>query len=396
MVHPCFVLGLFDTGLAVVRALGRAGLPVFGFDAQAGEPGFRSRYGSHAVCPHPRDGDELVAFLRERARTCSARPVLFPTSDAFVTFISEHREALAAHVDFILPSPEVVATALDKASQYARAAAAGVPVPPTHTPRTLEEVRTLAEAVTYPAVVKPRVGHVWRDAFRSDKAIRVDSPAALVRLYQQIFTARQSALVQPLVAGPNTNHCKVCAYFDRDGRPRAVISMRKIRQYPVDFGVGTLMESVVDPELQALGLRLFEAFEWRGPGSIEFKRDDRDGTWRLIELNPRLWQQHALAGACGINFPLLQYHDLTTGGARAVASYRAGVRWLDEFRDLRSAWEHRRSGLTLTQWIRSLTAVRVFALWAPDDPAPFLAAARHHVARASQRMRAVPAADPAG
>jgi hypothetical protein len=51
--------------------------------------------------------------------------------------------------------------------------------------------------------------------------------------------------------------------------------MRKLRQYPVDFGVGTLMESVAEPELAALGLRFFNAMGWRGPGSIEFKRDGR-------------------------------------------------------------------------------------------------------------------------
>src|SRR5688500_15028005 len=40
-----FVLGLFDTGLTVVRALAREGIPVYGFDAVRG-PGLWSRYGT--------------------------------------------------------------------------------------------------------------------------------------------------------------------------------------------------------------------------------------------------------------------------------------------------------------------------------------------------------------
>jgi predicted ATP-grasp superfamily ATP-dependent carboligase len=89
-----------------------------------------------------------------------------------------------------------------------------------------------------------------------------------------------------------------------------------------------------------------------------------------------------------MNFPLLQYLDLT-GHAATVDTYRAGVRWLDEFRDPRSAWEHRkRAALTFTQWGQSLSGVRAYALWARDDPAPFLAAARHHLSRARRWIAA--------
>jgi D-aspartate ligase len=381
---PCFVLGLFDTGLAVVRALGRSGLTVFGFDHQHDEFGFRSKFGLHTVSPHPRAAGELVEFLCERARQFSERPILYPTSDAFVTFVSENRHALEPHFRFALPLCESVSVALNKAAMYALASEARVPVPCTQTPRTLDDVRQLATVLAYPVVIKPLVGHVWREHYRGDKAIRVDGAPALVDWFEQILAAEQPALVQSLVVGPNTNHCKVCGYFDGDGQARAIICMRKIRQYPVDFGVGTLMETVIEPEVRELGLRLFRAMRWRGPGSIEFKRDDRDGRWKLIELNPRLWQQHGLAEVCGMNFPLLQYLDLT-GQPVTVETYRPGVRWLDEFRDPRSAWEHRkRAALTFSQWRQSLSGVRAYALWAADDPAPFLAAARRHLLRAGR------------
>jgi hypothetical protein len=87
-----------------------------------------------------------------------------------------------------------------------------------------------------------------------------------------------------------------------------------------------------------------------------------------------------------VDVPLLQYLD-ATGTAPAVPSYRQRVGWLDDFRDPRSARAHVRAGtLIVAQWARSLTRVRVCALWAADDPAPFLASARHHLARASQRL----------
>jgi predicted ATP-grasp superfamily ATP-dependent carboligase len=216
----------------------------------------------------------------------------------------------------------------------------------------------------------------------------VDDAPALIALFAEIFAAGQTALVQSFIAGPNTNHRKVCAYFDAAGRELAVVCMRKIRQYPVDFGVGTLMETVVEPEVRELGLRFFRALRWRGPGSIEFKRDEHDGRWKLIELNPRLWQQHALAATAGVSFPLIQYLD-ATGRTVPQSDYAVGVRWLDEFRDPRSALEHQRHGrLTLTGWARSLRSVRSWSLWAADDPGPFLAAARHYGSKAWQAIGA--------
>lgn len=370
-----FVLGLFDTGLAAVRALGRAGIPVHGFDSAASQYGFRSRYGTHELCPDPvRFPDALVRLLVERAQRCDEPPVLYTTSDAFTEFASEHRDALDAHFVHALPSKDAVAAAMNKRRQYRRAQDAGVPVVPVYSPCSLAEVRALAPTLSYPVVVKPAIGHHWREQFMRDKAIRVDAAGELLALFETALAHGQAALIQPLIVGPNTNHCKVCAYFDVHGTPLACVCMRKIRQYPIDFGVGTMMESVDDPELETLGLRLFGAMEWRGPGSIEFKRDERDGGWKLIELNPRLWQQHGFAAACGVNFPLIQYRDLT-GQPQEPHQYRLGVRWLDEFRDARSAWDHRRRGqLSMWDWGRSLARVRHFAMFAADDPKPFIAA----------------------
>jgi D-aspartate ligase len=388
---PCFVLGLFDTGLAVVRALGRAGLPVFGFDSRHGEYGFLSRYGAHEPCPHPYSSPAaLLDFLVERARQFSSRPILYPTSDVFVAFVSDRREELDPYFRYALPGRDAVEAAINKASQYARAVSAGIPIPFTHSPATLADVHAVAASMQYPVVMKPSVSHLRPGGFNGDKARQVDDPATLIALYETMLGAGQPVLVQSLVVGGNSSHCKVCGYFDREGEPRAVMCMRKVRQYPVDFGVGTLMETVDDPELRELGLRFFRSMDWRGPGSIEFKRDSRDGRWKLIELNPRLWQQNGLAAACGMSFPLIQYLDLT-GQARASTRYPLGVRWIDEFRDPRSAWIHvSQKQLTFAQWARSLRRVRAFALWASDDPAPFVAAAKHHAALAGRRVFAGP------
>lgn len=69
------MLGLFYTGLAAVRALGRAGIPVSGFDNDRAQHGFRSRYGHHELCPDAMERpDALAQFLVERAQRKPRRP----------------------------------------------------------------------------------------------------------------------------------------------------------------------------------------------------------------------------------------------------------------------------------------------------------------------------------
>ncbi|MBK6674411.1 MAG: ATP-grasp domain-containing protein [Proteobacteria bacterium] len=74
---------------------------------------------------------------------------------------------------------------------------------------------------------------------------------------------------------------------------------------------------------------LLRALRWRGVAMVEFKRDLRDGSLRLMEINGRFWGSLQLAIDAGVDFPRL-LADLARGVRPAVAPYRLGVqmRWL--------------------------------------------------------------------
>ena len=61
--NPAFVLGMFETGLAVGRSLGRKGVKVIGLDFKK-DIGFYSRYILGQLCPHPIEKEqEFIDFL---------------------------------------------------------------------------------------------------------------------------------------------------------------------------------------------------------------------------------------------------------------------------------------------------------------------------------------------
>ena len=63
------------------------------------------------------------------------------------------------------------------------------------------------------------------------------------------------------------------------------------------------------------GSRFCAALGFHGISQVEFKRDPRDGRYKLMEINPRLWQWHGLAAACGVDLPRIAYCDLLGAAA---------------------------------------------------------------------------------
>lgn len=375
--YSAYVLSLFDTGLGAVRSLGRAGIPVIGLDSDPCMPGFKSRFCAAKLCPNPvHQPDELAQFLLEEGRRLERPGVLFPASDAFVLFLSRYRDDLTAYFRFAFPPANVLEAIVNKRRQYELAEQVGTPYPRTFYPETMEDVERIKGELEYPAFIKPHYGHLWREKFGgTHKGFKVHTPQELVDRFKTILPTSLQVIVQSIILGPNTNHFKVSAYISQKGEPLAVFTLRKIRQYPTEFGTGTMVESLRYPELVELGLKFFQGIGYRGIGSIEFKRDERDGQLKLIELNPRLWQQNIHAAVCGINFPLVQYLDLTGQNPDPLTEFAEKVQWLDAVADFQAFWDYfRRGELSPWAWLRSWRGVKAFATFAWDDLGPFLRA----------------------
>ena len=167
----------------------------------------------------------------------------------------------------------------------------------------------------------------------------------------------------------------VFAYIDRSGRCVGWRTKRKLRQWPLDAGNGCCQEICDEPEVAELGLRLLAITGHRGPATVEFRRDERDGRFVLIEVNARTSACQELITRSGLDAPLLAYRD-ARGEPLPGVGPTVPARWIhlgDDFRAFRAL---RRAGrLTTLQWLGSVAQCRAFAYFALDDPAPFFAAA---------------------
>ena len=78
-------------------------------------------------------------------------------------------------------------------------------------------------------------------------------------------------------------------------------------------------------------LPFFKRWQWRGPAEVDLKFDHRDGTFKVLEINPRFPGYLRFVPRCGLDMPLLAATlALDPGSATAVEfpAYTVGARYL--------------------------------------------------------------------
>ncbi|MDG1148533.1 MAG: ATP-grasp domain-containing protein, partial [Crocinitomicaceae bacterium] len=101
---------------------------------------------------------------------------------------------------------------------------------------------------------------------------------------------------------PNPKDIQAGFYLCQQGEIISFYSHKRIRTYPEIGGVTVYSKSECNQEIKTLGAQVVKELDWSGFVMIEFLFDERDGLYKLIEINPRLWGSIMLSEFCNANF----------------------------------------------------------------------------------------------
>lgn len=368
------ILGAGSTALALVRALGRKGVDVYGVGLSQFEVALSSRYCRRlGACDPQREPQRLLQLLTDFGRDAAndAKPVLYPSGDETVAFIAQHHEALRRHYRFSKLDPETATLFLDKAAFHAACLKHAVPTPKTFFPKTRRELGETAGQIEFPCVVKPRVYHLWRSGHGLQKAVLCKCRSDLFSWGEQAGDRIQQFIVQEVVEGPEENIYVFAAYFDQTGRAHAPFVGQKVRQYPVGFGTTTMMRTAEAPDIAEMSTDFLQSLGYQGLCDVEYKLDSRDNTFRIIEVNPRLGRWYGIVEAAGRETMYASYLDLCGKTVPDQDGRAKRASWIFTCRDLLSLAKNPR--WHTADAVRSYTAPRTWCIWAPDDINPFFA-----------------------
>ncbi|MYM35049.1 carboxylate--amine ligase [Duganella sp. FT94W] len=326
---PAVVLGI-DTpiGLAIIRDLGRRGVPVYGIARSAEALGLRSRYLKRGLL---RAGDGtagVVAQLRQLYEEIG-EACLFAISETDINALNAERAHLQGY-RLLFASAEAMAMVLDKTATYAVAERVGIHVPRTLQPASLEHATAEVGKLRYPVVLK------WADpngvapplrqaGLLLDKVHYCADAAALLAYLRPYQAAGLYPLVQEYCAGYGLGQFILM----RDGQPHYLFQHRRLHEWPPEGGVSTVCQSLPlsqHMEQMRRSVALLRALRWEGVAMVEYRHDPVTGQSALMEVNGRFWGSLPLACHAGAAFPWLLYQ--LHGLHRPVwqTPYRAGLR----------------------------------------------------------------------
>lgn len=353
---PIIALGSGVTLAGVLNALRRRRLDVF---ALCPPTDFvrRSRWYRplETALPNPSPSD-LQALL-ETSEINSA--VLLPCSDDWLRAVTSLPTSLGGRFPSST-SPRCVDILTNKWRFAQLLEKFGIPRPRTQLISSREQCHALPDSLFEGAILKP-LSSVDFACRHGVKGYLVESRREAAALIEQL---ELPIMLQEFIPGPPRSGYFLDGFRDRTGRTTALFGRRRLRMYPRKLGNSTLIESV---PLRDLSNAIFpleyllERISYRGVFSAEFKFDERDRTFKLIEINARPWWYVEFASRCGVDVCTMAYQDALGLPVSAIDRYEVGRRSVFALNDLR-AWREQPGNQSLWSFLKT---------WFGCDSAPF-------------------------
>ena len=367
------VVGGDYVGLGIVRSLGRKGVPVCIVDDERSIARF-SRFATYGVrVADLRDERRAVeAVLEVGSRLGLAGWVLYPTREETVAAFSRNRAELTKHYRVPTPDWHTVRWAWDKRNTYRLADELSIPTPRTWYPQRVEDLdRVDAEP---PFAIKPAIKEHFFYATKA-KAWRADTRSELAERFERAvtLTGPGEVMVQELIPGDGDQQFSYCAFFKHGAGVASMVARRR-RQHPPEFGrASTFVETTDLALLETFSERFLRAIGYYGLVEVEYKLDQRDARYKLLDVNARAWGYHTLGQQAGVDFPFLLFADQLGAQVEACRA-TAGVRWIRLVTDLpTAAYELAHGHLDWRWYLRSLVGFDVEAVFSLHDPMPAIA-----------------------
>jgi D-aspartate ligase len=358
--------------LAAIRTLGRAGVAVYSSVEDRFVPHYASRYLNHgallATTAVEDREDVILARLQCFGRLLGRPAVLLATDDEAALFSAEHAASLRP--SFILPEvdgglPRKLAS---KQGLYQSCLTHQVPTPQTAYARTVEDVHRLLDSLRFPVIVK-----------NSEPWLRITSPAVssttIVNNRDELaamaagWVNDPNIIVQEYIPSESAQDWMVHVYCGRTEGSSVAYTGRKLRQWPHQAGVTTCGVAVRNDRLREMAARYCQAMCYHGIADMDWRYDQRDDQYKLVDFNPRIGSNfRLLVDDAGLDVVRRAHMDMS--GRTAPAGVQTfGRGFTVENLDLAARLLQRKAA---RQTHAIVTTQTERAWFASDDPLPFV------------------------
>lgn len=267
--------------------------------------------------------------------------VIFPVDEVATEFVATHRAALSRlAAPHPTPPASLLRLGLDKWALAEYLLEGGIPHPNTVLASRLAESPREFRS-DHPVLLKPRVGGGGR-------GIRwFATPTAALDFLSKNGKDFTQYIVQECIPGHDIDCSVLCV----EGEILAH-TVQKAAARNDSFRPAGVIELVHDDVVLRLIRKLVQATHWGGVAHVDCRYDERDGSIKAIEINPRYWGSIYGSLRAGVNFPWLACQAALGVAfpqpAYADICFASGAATIKERRSIRVGRSHSRA--TYSAW----------------------------------------------
>jgi D-aspartate ligase len=277
--------------LAIVRSFGRVGVPVYAITEDPYTPVARSRYltGRMKQVPETQEHPEiLIAQLLDIAERLGRPLIPIPTDDAAAVALAEHADALRTH--YLMPQvpPDLPRMLASKRGMFDLCRKYGVPTPRSMFPNSIDEAIWQARELTFPVVAKNI--EPWTP--RETQLVKSTTVIRNERELRERFGPQRDLsglLLQEYIPHEYSEDWFVALYAA--ATPVVQFVGQKARAWPPRSGFTADGRAVPNLCVNDITAAFVGQIGWRGPADVEWRLDQRNGRYALVDFNVRIGAQ---------------------------------------------------------------------------------------------------------
>jgi predicted ATP-grasp superfamily ATP-dependent carboligase len=362
------------TALALIRSLGKQKISVIASDSFPYSIGFMSKYCKQRFLyddPYQNPTKTLKTLIKIGKNL--GKPILMPAGDDILLLAIKYRTTLDDALILPLPPNNTLKIAIDRAQTLKLASKLNIPTPKTFTPTSTKELKEISKRLKYPIVIKPRTSGGFRTKF-GQKILKVWSLKQLTMTYTLVDKFFPQPLVQEYIPGNVRNLYSLCTIFNQKHNPLGTFSIKKLHQ--LVEGVTACGEPIEDKNLTNFSIKILKSLKWTGPAEVEFKKDPRDNTLKLMEINPRPFMWINVPIHAGFDIPYLWYKIAIGEKCKRINKLEKNLRFINLFHHflglINQISKEENKKQTIKNFLKALKGRFVFDLLSTNDVLPFL------------------------
>ncbi len=267
----------------------------------------------------------------------------FATEDGSLRFLIEAEETLRPYLAISPGVPGLPTRGLDKAELFDALAAAGLGelIAPTITLQSVADAPKAAEQFGYRLIFKPAIKPLsMQMGPLKAKALGINHKKEAAAVFSQL--TRSWPIANTWLAQQKLNPAPMGEglWWGIRTNSGQIIGLTAYERwkYPKLGGSACWVQTASIPKLHQHAARILSVLNYQGITELPFLQD-KNGHWRLLELNPRPWLQAALPTQAGLPLIQLLYDMLQNKEINPLSPLPAdSVSWVNVERILLAAF----------------------------------------------------------